>query len=330
MIGPARDLLIIKLGDLRGFVQSLPAMKAIRAAHRTARITLLTAQPAQTLAVDAPYFDMVEGVYSEDDLRPAIQVCKRAKYDLVFDLEMSPASERIFQALRPFPPPWCGAAKGAKFRFDPVEQDPVPHAIDARLALVALAGVKPVGEPFPDSTWAVTARRGAPSLQPAFFNLKPPFVLLCPTRKVEGGPQRWSAARFAGLAKRLLTHGVDVAVASVHEDREIARLTIENCPEARDLISRADITQVAALAARSAGAFGHGDSGVLHLVAATGARTIALMPVHPSLAAADAPRGRGVVALASPDLESLTVEYVASTFAMFANIAELKSDDFRR
>ena len=55
-----KKILVIKLGDLGGFVMALAAMKRIREAHPKAKITLLTTPPYAALAKSSPYFNTVE------------------------------------------------------------------------------------------------------------------------------------------------------------------------------------------------------------------------------------------------------------------------------
>ncbi len=320
------DILVIKTGGLRGYVQALPAMKAVRAAHRSARITVLTSSELVGLANDTPYIDDVEVIGDVADGRETARVgaeIKKAKFERVYDFDRNPASEKIFQASKLFGPSWIGGGKGMKYCF-PDHDAKGMHPTDVALQQLKVAGLTPSVEPIPDVSWAATSRRNAPSLKPEFFGLTTPFVLLAPGSGGDSDAPRWPTARFAGLAARLAANGVAVAIVSDPEDRAEARDVSSAFPGAKDLTSRADVTQVAALATHAGGALGHFDSGVVHLIAAGGATTLSIAP---SAEAGDllGPRGRSVITVNAPDPTRTTVEYAAQMFAMFAHVGSLEA-----
>ena len=112
---PMERILVIKLSALGDFVLALAAMKRIRAAHAKAHITLLTTPPFEALAKICPYFNAVDTGGRPESfpewmaLRTRI---KAANYARIYDLQTSSQSNRIFQLLRPSPPPWSGIALG--------------------------------------------------------------------------------------------------------------------------------------------------------------------------------------------------------------------------
>ena len=57
-MGP-QNILVIKLGALGDFIQSLGPMRAIRQAHPDAKITLLTTSPFENFAEKSGYFDSI-------------------------------------------------------------------------------------------------------------------------------------------------------------------------------------------------------------------------------------------------------------------------------
>src|SRR5262249_15408538 len=117
--GPRRrgheKILVIKLSALGDFVLALAAMKKIRQAHPKAHISLLTTPPFESLAKASPYFNAVftdgrpEGFAQWLALRRRLRA---ANYTRVYDLQTSAQSNRIFQIMRPNPPPWSGIAFG--------------------------------------------------------------------------------------------------------------------------------------------------------------------------------------------------------------------------
>ncbi|HKP79631.1 MAG TPA: lipopolysaccharide heptosyltransferase family protein, partial [Phenylobacterium sp.] len=108
-------ILVIKLSALGDFVLALAAMKKIRQVHAKAHITLLTTPPFEALAKICPYFNAVDTGGRPESFPEWMALRKRIKganYTRVYDLQTSAHSNRIFQLLRPAPPPWSGIAFG--------------------------------------------------------------------------------------------------------------------------------------------------------------------------------------------------------------------------
>ena len=102
-------ILVIKLSALGDFVLALAAMKKIRQAHPKAHISLLTTPPFEALAKASPYFNAVDTDGRPESFPEWMALRRRlraAGYDRVYDLQTSAHSNRIFQVLRPNPPPW--------------------------------------------------------------------------------------------------------------------------------------------------------------------------------------------------------------------------------
>src|SRR5262249_32934038 len=116
----AASVLVIQLGDVAPFVQSLAAAKCIRDAHVGARITLLTTDTTRDLAEKCPYFDAVEtdGKPKEPQaITKLIARIRATKYDMVYDFEASSRTTNYFQGLRPWPPKWSGAIAAASHSY---------------------------------------------------------------------------------------------------------------------------------------------------------------------------------------------------------------------
>src|SRR5579872_588913 len=128
--GPEK-ILVIKLSAVGDFVLAIPAFERIRAYHRDAHITLLTTEPFEALARSSPFFDRVDT--GGRPTGPAgwlalVLRLRSAGYDRVYDLQNSGRTKLLFQALRPSPPAWSGAAAGAS----------LPHRNPARMRMHAL------------------------------------------------------------------------------------------------------------------------------------------------------------------------------------------------
>ena len=298
--------LIIARGPLGPFALALAAMRRIRAAHPDARIELLTTPPFEALGRACPYVDQIEadgGPEDFGDWRALIGRLRAAKYDRVYDLEGSAWTNRVFQLLRPFPPQWSGRAFGCALPWRPSDGD--AHPLEQQAEQLKAAGIwpdaptKPGAAPPPDASW-ITRRMLEPRARPR------PYVLLAPGAMADPPQTRWPAKAYGEMAHQLRTQGYDVIILGGPDESSLAQ-AIQHRAQARDLTGRTDFAQVAALAARAALAIGN-DAGLMHLVAAAGAPTLALLPKSEDPRRAG-PRGH-VAVLQADSLDRLPVDEV--------------------
>ena len=308
-----KKVLVIKLGDLGGFVMALAAMKRIREAHPKARINLLTTPPYEALAKSSPYFNAVE-----TDGRPSgfgewlalIGRLRGAHYDRVYDLQNNGQSNSYFRMLRPFPPQWSGTAPGASHAQKRRVREQM-HTLERHADQLRIAGIwpdaptDPGSAPPPDLSWIL---RRAPEQRPVAGGVKArPIALLVPGGSARKKDKRWPIERYADLAAALNTVGFDIVVIGGPEESALAR-AIQHKVQARDLTGRTDFAQLAMLGARATLAVGN-DTGPLHLIAAAGAPTLALFSKS-SDPVLDGPRGH-VNVLQADNLTKLSVAEVA-------------------
>jgi ADP-heptose:LPS heptosyltransferase len=232
---------------------------------------------------------------------------RRARYDRVYDLQNNDRTNLIFQALRPRPPVWSGAAAGCA----------LPHRNPARMTLHTLerqaeqlrdAGIwpdaptRPLSAPPPDLGWILkrsNADRPGPSARQT--------ALLIPGSSAHRPEKRWAAERYGALAARLQAEGFDILVLGGLQEGPLARIIQRQAPRARDLTGRTDFAQIATLGARAAVAIGN-DTGPIHLIAAAGAPTIVLFS-SASSPALSAPRGH-VTIFQAQNLNDVSVDTV--------------------
>ena len=86
--------------------------------------------------------------------------------------------------------------------------------------------------------------------------------------------KRWPAERFAGLARRALERGFQVAVQGSAREADLARTVAQHAPGAVDLSGRLDLRGLGGFIARCA-AFAANDSGPMHMARALGVPTLA-------------------------------------------------------
>jgi ADP-heptose:LPS heptosyltransferase len=273
-------VLVIKLSALGDFIQATGPMKAIRAAHPDARITLLTTAPFTGMARATGWFDEIwsDGRPSWSNLAAVaglIRRIRRARFDRVYDLQTQGRTVRYFQLLWPRRPAWSGNAPGAAFEYSGADRDRL-HVQDSQRQQLRLAGVDPVGPP--DIGWLTGASDHRPP---------EPFALLVPGGAPHRPAKRWPAAQYGALAQALARQGVTPVVLG-HGDEEagLARTiqTIE--PSAQVMVGQTSFGDIADLARRAALVIGN-DTGPSHIAIAAGAPGVVLFSAesNPALSA---------------------------------------------
>lgn len=283
-----RRVLIVKLGGMGDFIQSLGAMRVIRATHPSARITLLTTEPFEAFAKACPYFDIVEADGRPADIKGRTDLVRRlrqAGYDMVYDLQNNSRTAQYFAGLAGKKPLWSGHAEGASHQH----RNPNRGEMDtfSRLAeQLQHAGLQPqpAGHPtgwtqgsplYPDLSWVRPAFRNPPRFQPEYFSLSGPYALLIPGSSVEHPEKRWPAARFVEIAKWLADGGVTPVILGAKAEGDVGAQILRGEQRARNLVGRTDMFQLATLSERALLAIG-GETGPMHLAVAAGARAICL------------------------------------------------------
>ena len=306
-------ILVIKLSALGDFVLALAAMKKIREAHRKAHITLLTTPPFEALAKTCPYFNAVETDGRPENFGQWMALRRRirtAQYDRVYDLQTSAHSNRIFQLLRPNPPPWSGIAFGCSLPHkNPLRNS--MHTLERQADQLMYAGIwpdaptEPGTAPKPDLSWIW---KDQPAERPVPGAVKPrPYVMFVPGGSAHRPEKRWPVEKYGELARILYSKGFDIVIIGGPQETPLAHAMQREVPRARDLTGRTDFARIAILGAKAALAIGN-DTGPLHLAAA-GAPTLVLFS-SASDPALSAPRGK-VAVLRAERLSDLPVATVA-------------------
>ncbi|MBL8548858.1 MAG: glycosyltransferase family 9 protein [Hyphomonadaceae bacterium] len=298
-------VLVIKLNAVGEFIQSLAAAKIVRDHHVGARITLLTTAPFKDFAEKCPYFDVVEADGRPREPAAITQLVARiraAKYDVVYDFETSGRTNRYFLALRPWPPLWSGTAQGCSHPYGQEERAAL-HPIDryaAQLQHAGLPAVDAFGEAqLPDLTWIRRALRDPPRLDPAYFGIKGPYVLMMPGGSPEHLERRWPEKSYAELAKRIAANGVTPVVIGAVDEKDVGLAVAAAEPKAKNLVSRTDFFQIAALSERATLVVGN-VTGPMHIAAAAGAPLLVLA-ARTNDPDRNAPRGRRGAVLINAD-----------------------------
>ncbi|TGY88905.1 lipopolysaccharide heptosyltransferase family protein [Marinicauda algicola] len=299
------QVLILHDGDLTETVRMLAAAKAIRAHHRTARITLLTGPEFEGMLKHCIYFNAVEPSLRDVAKKGFFERMKLARashFDVVYDLGSGEAGQKLKGAMRFSRARWIRAV--------PEPNDP-GHPLDIVAGKLGAAGLGKthysLGEaPGPEADWIDFVARRSRTLEPAYFGLQNAYVLFAPAGDEVKPAYRWPKERWASLAHQMLQRGIEPAIVGGPSAREIGRYIAHVTPGARDLTGRANLVQLAGLGRRANFAFGE-DAGLLHLLVATGAPAVMF---HPGEDAPHfrAPRGRHPTLLMhAPTLAQISV-----------------------
>lgn len=307
-------VLVIKFGGLGDVVQAFGPLRRIRDAHPDAELEVLTTPPYAALFTASGLADRVWDDGRAARLAPTLRLWARLRgrgYARVYDLQTSDRSSALRLAFWPRPPQWSGIARGASHPHRDPARDRM-HTLERQAGQLRDAGVWPDAPTAPGSAPApdlafMAGRADVSALAPP-----QPYALLVPGASPHRPGKRWPAERFAALARALAEGGLASAVVGGPAEVDLGGEIAAASP-ARDLTGRTDFAQLAALGARAALVVGN-DTGPVHLLAATGAPTLALFGPQ-SDPALCAPRGRAVSVLRADPLAALPLERVVSAAA---------------
>ncbi len=299
-------ILVIKLGALGDFVQAMGPAAAIRRAHPSAKITLLTTKPYAELGRAAPYFDEVwiDRRPKFLDLSGWIALARQLRsggFERVYDLQTSDRSSFYYRLMGRVE--WSGIARGASHPHANPNRDHI-HTIDRQRDQLRLAGINEV--PPPDLSWAARDVAG--------LDLPEKFILMVPGGSAHRPEKRWPAESYGELAAWAFGKGISTIVLGGDIERPLAAAIRERSPQAIDLTGRTSFGEIVGLAGRAIHAVGN-DTGPMHLAAAGGAPSTVLYSAA-SDPALTQPYGKAVTVLRRANLSDLRVEEVAATLAI--------------
>lgn len=301
-------ILVIKLGALGDFVQTLGPLAAIRGHHAGARIVLLTTAPFVAFARASPY---VDDVWVDDrpkllDVRGWLLLRRRlrgARFTRVYDLQTSDRSGFYFRLFWPGPyPEWSGVARGCSHPHANPQRD-FMHNVDSRAEQLRMAGIAHC--PPPDLSW--TTR------DVSHLGLAPRYAMLVPGGAPHRPAKRWPVERYAALAARLAAQGVQPVLIGAAAEDPLHGVIRTRCAEAVSLAGETTLLDLAALARGALVAIGN-DTGPMHLAAAAGCPSVVLYS-HESDPALCGQRGARVTWIRRPSLNDVGVGEVLDTIA---------------
>jgi ADP-heptose:LPS heptosyltransferase len=302
---PQNNILVIKLGALGDFVQALGPMRAIRAHHPDAHITLLTTAPFVTLVEKSGYFDSIEidtrprwhNLRGWMDLRTRLNA---GHYTRVYDLQNNDRTALYFKLFSPRPE-WVGVAPGASHRNTSPART-AGLAFDGHVQTLALAGI--TGVTVDTLAWLDT--------DISHLSLLRPYMLIVPGCAPTRPEKRWPAESYGALCAMLHEHGLTPVIIGTADESPLAQTIKQSCPAAINLTGQTSLLDIVPLARGAAAAIGN-DTGPMHLIAPTGCPSLVLFS-SASNPARHAPQGEHLATLQADDLANLSPATVMEKF----------------
>lgn len=304
-----KKILIIKLGALGDFMQALGPMKAIRAHHPDADITLLTTELFSSIARSCGYIDHIW-----IDERPKWTQIKKlaafkhklnqAEFDRVYDLQNNDRTTSYFHLLKnKSKPEWVGHTRGASHANTSAERVK-GHAFDGHIQTLALAGIENIEAD--DLSWVKN--------DISHLGLKERFVLIAPGSSPAHPEKRWPIKNYAAIARTLLGWEFIPVVIGTQQEHELGEAIKKDYPETINLCGKTAILDLAVLGRQAAAAIGN-DSGPMHIIGQTGCPSYVLFSKH-SNPVKHRPVGPFVYTLQEDNLAELSLQDVLAVFKM--------------
>lgn len=295
------NILVIKLGALGDFIQATGPMRAIRAHHKDARITLLTTKSFEGFAKDCGYFDDIwlDSRPRWNNLRGWIALRRklnRGNFTRVYDLQNNDRSSFYLRLFSP-KPEWVGVAPGASHRNTSPERT-AGHAFEGHAQTLKLAGINTVEIDKLD--WVKADIAG--------LTLKKPYALIVPGSAPGNPGKRWPAAQYGAICQKLAAEGIHPVLLGTEAERDATDIIAQACPEALNLTGKTNLKQIVALGRDACVSIGN-DTGPMHMIAPTGCLCVSLFS-DCSNRFRHYPKGPDVQILYRPSLTDLPVEEV--------------------
>ncbi len=305
-MGP-QNILVIKLGALGDFIQSLGPMRAIRQAHPDAKITLLTTSPFENFAEKSGYFDSIvldkrPKWYHYKEWRHLKEFLNESHFTRVYDLQNNDRTGLYFKLLKTPKPEWVGIAKGASHRnTSPLRTQ--GKAFEGHKQTLALAGISSVEIDKLDWLEADISA----------FNLPDKYVLIVPGCAPNRPEKKWPVENYIDLCRYISKNLKAMPVLiGTEKEADITRKISQTIDSGKiiDLTGKTTLEQIVTLARNAFCAVGN-DTGPIHLIGVTSCPAIVIFNENKhSNPKRHAPLGENVVYIAAPDLKDISVKRV--------------------
>jgi lipopolysaccharide heptosyltransferase II len=272
-----RTVLVLRFSAVGDVVLTAPAIHALRTAWPDARIVYAVKQRLSHLVEHNPNVDEVIALREGEGPLAYARRLRAARPSVVLDLHGKIRS-KILRALLPGVPKVVWHKRDVRDTL-PVKLALRPYRASMLFAHRYHAAVETVvGRELPkgklqyflgpDDLAVADAALRASGIDPGR-----PLVGLSPG--ANWATKRWPVERFAGLARRALERGLQVAVQGSASEAQFGAAIAQLAPGAVDLSGKLDLRGLGGFIARCA-AFVANDSGPMHMARALGVPTLAV------------------------------------------------------
>ncbi|MEE3323001.1 MAG: glycosyltransferase family 9 protein [Pseudomonadota bacterium] len=297
-------ILVIKLSALGDFIQALGPMKAIRAHHPDAKITLLTTKAFKNFGEECGYFD---DVWIDErpkwfNLSGWANLSRRlnnAGITRVYDFQNNDRTRFYFKLFAGAQrPEWVGTAKGGS-HYNNSEERTAGNAFNGHKNTLALAGINNID--IDDLSWIQADISELP--------LKKPYAVLVAGCAPSRPEKRWPHENFATIGNNLVKQGIQPVLIGTNAEVEINKAIKAACPDALDLTNQTSIKQIAVLG-REAKLCVTNDTGPAHIIGVTGCPCFVLFSTQGSNPDKHAPLGHNIQKFIAEDILTITSDQV--------------------
>ena len=308
MTGRQENILVIKHGALGDIFMSIPAMAAIREKHPDANIVLLTTAQYSQLLAHAPFFDEVwvdskPKLWHFKETRALKKRLKSKSFSFIFDLQNSQRSSSYFWLMGK-PKHWSGVAKGCSHNSDS-EDRKTKHAVVRHVEQLKICDI--TFDYKHDLSWLTSDLEDLPEIEQ-------PYALIIAGGAPHRPEKRWSKEKYAALCRRLIAEGINpVLIGTGAERQEIAYIS-SNAEGCYNLCGKTGLFDLVEIARNARFAVGN-DTGPMHMIAATGCRSVVLFSdaSDPRLCA---PLGEHVSVLQKDNFDALPLSDVEKVLGL--------------
>jgi ADP-heptose:LPS heptosyltransferase len=295
MTAQPSKILVIKLSALGDFIQNLGIMRAIRAHHPDAHITLLTTAPYAQIAEKSGYFNEIL-----IDSRPKFyqlgvwvklkNILNCGSFSRVYDLQINDRTA-LYYKLFTKKPDWIGALVKN-------DRDKIGFAFDRHKKMIEAVGIKNIT--LDQMEWMQDDL--------SKFNLQKPYALIVPGCAPTRPEKRWPASYYIAVCQQLIKENIQPVIIGTKDEKNVTDDIADACPQALNLTGQTSLFDIAPLAREALLAVGN-DTGPMHIIGPTGCPTITLFSKY-SDPKKHAPLGKNIHTLQSNDITDVTAEMV--------------------
>ena len=271
-----QTVLVLRFSAVGDVVLTAPAIGALRQAWPEARIVYAIKERLAHLVEHNPDVDDVIALRDGEGPLSYVRRLRAVQPTVVLDLHAKIRS-RILRALLPDVPKVVWHKRDFRDTL-PVKLALRPYHASMLFADRYHAAVEElVGRPLPKGKLQYVL--GPEDLAVADgvlrkTGLDPSLPLVGLSPGANWATKRWPAERFAGLARRALERGLQVAVQGSAAEAQLAQTVVRGAPGAVDLSGKLDLRGLGGFIARCT-AFVANDSGPMHMARALGVPTLA-------------------------------------------------------